>query len=340
MDQGYDDKKDAEKVLYDSIRQGLTMPIEEIEQVSKEILPKGDGIVNTADIWLQMQQDFIHGKNKGTTTYFPRFDGNWKWKKGETTLFFGIPNHGKSQFVLQLMLIKSVNEKTKWAVFSPEGYPPNDFYEDLCHSYLGRQIGDWVINGPSMIEYKRAFDFIREHFFYIYPDTIHTPENINANFEWAAQHLGVEGVLIDPFNQLVVNLEGLRDDIYISNFLTERKRLAMKYNLYDLLVVHPSRLKRIEKLENYPMPNIYEISGGAMWANKADNIIIIYRPLYYTEPTNSTVEIVVSKIRKQKLVGKPGRIEMDFNQWKARYYEDGRSPFEGEMIQQQFFNNK
>ena len=64
--------------------------------------------------------------------------------------------------MLQLMLTKSVWDGWKWAIFSPENYPANDFYDDLVEMYLGK----WTTNMTEE-EYTKACKFIGEHIFLI-----------------------------------------------------------------------------------------------------------------------------------------------------------------------------
>src|SRR6187399_2421763 len=57
---------------------------------------------------------FHNGYEKGTTTYFKSIDPHFTWLKGDLMLMGGIMNHGKSTMTMQLALIKSMNEGTKW----------------------------------------------------------------------------------------------------------------------------------------------------------------------------------------------------------------------------------
>ncbi len=78
----------------------------------------------------------------------------------------------------------------------------------------------------------------------------------------------------------------------------------------------------------YDAPDLYDVSGGAMWGNKIDNMISVHRPNQQTDPTGTKVEIHVKKIKKQKLVGIPGYMDMEFDRTTNRYYVNGVSPFE------------
>jgi twinkle protein len=74
--------------------------------------------------------------------------------------------------------------------------------------------------------------------------------------------------------------------------------------------------------ENYPQPDAYKIKGGGTFADKADNVISIWRPFRRSDFEDTTVSIIVNKIKKQKLVGIPGEFELYFNRATNQYDED------------------
>jgi twinkle protein len=68
------------------------------------------------------------------------------------------------------------------------------------------------------------------------------------------------------------------------------------------------------------VPTLYDISGSANWANKADHGLAVHRdsldfPL---------VGIYVHKIRFM-WVGKPGKVELQYDRMTGRYSEPTRS---------------
>ncbi len=326
-----DDFDGAKKTIKDGVAHGKLSPLSELEE-SIIVNTKSTGILKADDIWEKMKHGFKNGKERGKTTHFSSFDENFKWKKGEITLIIGRPNSGKTEFMLQLMLLKSFYDGWKWGVFSPENYPADEFYDSLIHSYIGQTTDPFYKNYQmSLEEYEKGYLFVRKHFFYVYPDTLHTIEEIGSNFMYLVEHESINGTFIDPFNQLFIENYSKRDDQYLSVFLTERKKVAVKYELCDVISSHPKSMFK-NKDGEYDVPDIYDIAGGAMWSNKVDNIISVHRPKYIQDPKDTTVEIHVKKIKKQKLVGVPGMSIFDFNRSQARYYQNGETPFQKKNI--------
>jgi twinkle protein len=319
-----DGMKDANEVLtykgVEAVRELLTnakgLPLEDVLYLNM--------------VRSQMLLEFKNGKQRGTTTYFKSIDPHFTWKKGQVTLMNGIPNHGKTTLMLQLMLIKSICEGDKWGVFSPENFPPNEFYDELIQTYIGKPT-DPIFGAKQMSqqEYEQGMDFINEHFYYLYPEKESpTPEYINARFKEMVIKHGVTGCLIDPFNQLDNDMSKAgRDDLYISKFLTEEKRFALKHDIYKIIIAHPSKLQKLKE-GGYAVPDPYDLHGGSMWNNKLDNILCTHRPNYWNDKTDTMVEFHSQKIKKQALVGIPGTVTLSFHRFSNRYLENGVSPFE------------
>ena len=61
-----------------------------------------------------------------------------------------------------------------------------------------------------------------------------------------------------------------------------------------------------------------------------DNIMVVHRPAAEVSPTDTSVIIKTVKIKKKKVVGKTGAVNMMFDFKKARYYQevDGFNPLE------------
>lgn len=278
-------------------------------------------------VWELMKNTFVNGKARGTTTHFKQFDTNFTWKTGEITLVIGVPNAGKTEFVLQLMLMKSHFDGWKWGCFSPENYPEDEFYDTLIHAYIGKTTDPYLKEHQmSMSDYQRGYEFVKKHFFYVYPEE-QTPEQVGKVFEWLIEKHKINGTLTDPFNQLETEYEG-RDDLFLSKYLRDKKRFAVTHNICDITTAHPKVLRR-DKDGKFPVPEIYDIAGGAMWGNKMDNIMVIDRPNIKTDPFDSNVNVIVRKIKKQRLVGIPGICNFTFNRKFNRYYIDDENPLDG-----------
>jgi len=263
-----------------------------------------------------------------------QIDHHYKMKRGELTLLSGIANMGKSAIGKWMMLMHAVLYGRKFAIFAPEDNPAEEFYNDYIEILLG---ADCVYNPsypnsvrPSVNIYNLAMEFINEHFIFIQPEkSAPTPEYIRERFLELIIKKRVDGCVIDPWNQLTnhYDLFGGRDDKYLEVQLAEFSRFAQQNEVFLLIVAHPKGMKKLG--DDYPCPDLFDLAGGAMWANKCHNVLIYHRPTNCSDPANPACEFHAKKIKKQKVVGKKGFSEFSFDIAKRRFtFEEGRDPME------------
>ncbi len=273
-----------------------------------------DGVYFLEDIFESMLDNFKKGIQLAPTTRFPEMDEYFRWKKGDINLCTGYGNHGKSFFMLQLMLTKSIWDGWKWAVFSPENFPANDFYDDLIEMYVGK----WL-NAMSVEEYEQACVFIDEHIFYVYPEDEHDINSIHEKFRHLVLKKGIDGVMIDPFNQLDhLQKPYQREDQYLSEVLKDVKRFALLNNIVYNIVAHPKN-PTYQEGKVLPVVDMYDIAGGAMWGNKCDQIISYYRPNFHQDKNDCHVDVHIQKLKRKRTGGQLGHFQIILNWNRKRY---------------------
>jgi hypothetical protein len=254
----------------------------------------------------------------------PALDELFKLKKGEITLLTGIGNYGKSTFFKWYQLMRVIKFGEKFASFSPEDNPAEEYYHDFVEMLLGCDCTPQNPNNPSDEIYSNAFDFVSKHIFYVYPKELTpTPDYIKERFLELVIKEKINGVAVDPFNQMTNDYGkvGGRSDKYLETVLSDFSRFAQANSLYLPIVAHPHKLSK-QQDGNYPCPDVFDIADGAMWNNKMDNIIVYHRPFMQTQPENPTVEFHSKKIRRQKTVGKKGYTLFEYKRRTRRYEFD------------------
>lgn len=138
---------------------------------------------------------------------------------------------------------------------------------------------------------------------------------------------GVDGVLVDPFNQLDHNQKAYqREDQYLSDVLKDIKRFALLNKVVYNIVAHPKN-PRYEEGRVLPVVDSYDIHGGAMFANKVDLLVSYHRPRFHEDKNSTEVEIYVQKVKRKRTGGKLGNFPLHLNWAKKRYVEsDGNIP--------------
>lgn len=277
-----------------------------------------EGVYEVDDIFPQMLENFKKGIQLAHPTRFNEMDDYFRWKKGDINLITGYANFGKTFFILQLMLTKSIWDGWRWAVFCPENFPANDFYDDIVEMYAGKWLKDMNVD-----EYSEACKFIGDHIYYVYPEDSHDINSINEKFRYLVLKKGIDGVLVDPFNQLDhVQKVYQREDQYISEILKDVKRFALLNNIVYNIVAHPKN-PTYQDGKILPVADMYDIAGGAMWGNKSDQIISYHRPLFHENKNSPEVEIYLQKVKRKRTGGKLGHFPMKLVWTKKRFAEDG-----------------
>ncbi len=263
-----------------------------------------DGVFSVSDVESLMIDSFNNGKVKGLSSGYPDLDPHYTFRMGEFDVFTGIPGHGKTSFCFQLMVNSSIMYGWKWGVFSPENYPIGELYETLVEMYIGKTSDIESDLRMTINEYTRGMAFVNKHFFVVYPEDSFALTNVLDRFKHLVLRKGIKGVLIDPFNQLDHNMNGISEALYVAETLNKIRKFTKNYHLKFIVIAHPITMRSDKGGMDNEVPTAYRIAGGSNWYNKADNIITIHRP-NPKDFRDTDVDIHVQKIKFQKLVGVP-----------------------------------
>lgn len=267
-------------------------------------------------------------------------DYHFKPKRGELTLLTGYGNSGKSTFKKWYQVMRILLYGEKFATFSPEDNPPEEYYHDFVEVLLGCDCTPENPNRPSREIYEMAYDFIINYIFYVYPkDVKPTPEYIKERFLELIIKEKVDGCDIDPFNRMSNDYTGFAGrDKYLEFLLSDFARFAQMNNVFLWVIAHPkSAVKSGDG--NYPCPDVFDVNDGAMWNNMTDNILVYHRPLSQTDPMNPSCEFHSKKIRRQKVVGKRGTLLFEMKFSIRRFIFTNGDPMAKLLEQHEVFSN-
>lgn len=291
--------------------------VKELLQAAEQ--PPLTGVYYTKDVAEDIFDIYANGRKTGETTHYPELDKIFKWKRKDINLWFGHGNFGKTQCVVEKMVIKSMYDGWRWAIFCPENYPATDFYIDVIEMYIGKHIDSRMGNKMSSDELKEGIDFFNEHFIYVYPDEAHDLDTIHIIFRSLILRHGIDGFLIDPWNQLDHIIDS-REDLYLSKALKEIKKFALINDVSYNIIAHPKGM-----LPNrdgvLPQIKVFNIAGGPMWNNKADNILSVERPEWDINPTSGLTRVTTHKIKRRRTGGSIGSTDFNYLLSQSRYCE-------------------
>lgn len=252
-----------------------------------------------------------NGYPKGKTTGWNSLDKLYSVIKGQFTVITGMPSHGKSEFMDALAVNLVTKDRWKIAVFSPENYPIEMHY----HKLIEKLNCDGLRNiAPEQIEL--SIKAISEYFFFI--DALEEDvclDSILAQTELLIKEKGIDGLIIDPWNEIELSKpKDINDSDFIGMCLRRLRKFARRWNIHLWIIAHPTKMQK-DKNGIYPIPELYDIQGSSHWRNKADNGICVHRNF-----ENNTTEIHVQKV-KFRYAGKQGMVTFRYREKDGSYEE-------------------
>lgn len=275
------------------------------------------GISDCADEATTLYEE---GRKRGLSTGWPSLDAYMTIRPGDLSVLTGTPGSGKSEFIDALMVNVARLHGWRFAVCSFENQP-DEHIAKLAEKHLGLPFWDGPTRRMSKAELLAAMDWLDQHFVFIRADDESpTVDWILERARIAVLRYGVRGLVIDPYNEIEhMRPPGVTETEYISALLSKLRRFAENHAVHVWIVAHPAKMQR----ENgkLPPPSLYDISGSANWANKADIGVVVHRDM----DNGNTVEIYIRKVRF-KSVGRIGVVELQWDRTTGRYSEQPAAP--------------
>lgn len=324
--------KDTGKICKDANEVLIFYGAEKVQELIKKAKDTPiSGVRTLRQVESEMWETYHNGYRLGVKTGIKSLDKKFSFYKPWWNLIYGIPNSGKSELALFMMMCMSAVHGWKWACFVPEAYPAGDFYNDCVSKLTGRGVDIGSYNRLTEQEYQIALDFVNDHFFFIYPQDDNNAEgkrmannfgNVVEKIKELKLSKGIDGFFIDPINQLTASSDftGTKDE-KLEQMYGAIDVLCKTHNLSGNLVAHPRTLYKDKDQDDYRAPTPYEIAGGAMNYNKAYCIILAHRPFNQSNKRSPLVEVDVQKVKKHKVAGSPGMAELNFDRLTGWYTE-------------------
>lgn len=307
--------KDANECLIDAGPDYLRAMVEDAEPWPV------DGIVTANDLAPELDHLYDNGSDPGLRLGYDRwFDDHYRVKTGYMTVVTGIPGHGKSGFVNQVMVRMAERHGWTFAIYSPEQQPLPRMAQSLIEIRSGLPMLDGPSTRMSKADMHQHREWVSRHFSFLNPDA----PSIDAILELVRIEVfrrGVKGLVIDPWNELehlVPN--GQPETLYISESLSKFRRFAVNHDVHIWLVAHPTKMHRKDD-GTEPVPTLYDVAGSAHFRNKADMGLTVWRDV---GADDRRVSVHVTKVRYADH-GRLGAVQFDYNPANKRLNEIGVS---------------
>jgi twinkle protein len=238
---------------------------------------------------------------------------HFRVRRGDLTVVTGVPGHGKTSFVNEVVCRLALAHGWRTIFGSFEQRPVPDHRRAL-RTFHARKLEKHMT-----VEERAAADaFIHKHFRFLVPS-----DETETSLEWlletmaaAVHRFDPHIVVIDPWNELEhIRPRDMTQTEYTGWAIRALKRFARLRRVHVVIVAHPAKLQRNRGDGKYPMPTLYDIADSAHWYNKPDLGVVIWRE----SSTSVETSIVVAKSRYHSEIGRPGTVCGIWNEESGRY---------------------
>jgi twinkle protein len=272
-----------------------------------------DGIIEVNQFEEEIDSLYANGLQKGAITGHNKLDELISYELGRLNVITGIPGHGKSEYLDDILVCLNLSYQWKVALFSPENLPLQIHFAKIAEKLIGKSFSGENKMNPK--ELKDAKNFINDNFYFIKPtDEVYSLDTILEKTRILVKLYGIRMLVIDPWNKLEhLRPSNMSETEYIGQQLDKIIMFSKKFDILVHLVAHPTKMKKQKDSELYDIPTLYDISGSANFYNKTDFGACVYR----NRETNN-VDVYIQKV-KFKHLGEPGIVEFKYNMNNGRF---------------------
>lgn len=252
-------------------------------------------------------------RRSGIDSYFPGLGKFYRLRKGDFTVVTGIPNHGKTQFCLNLSYYMARNHQWKCLMALFETEIETEVRWHFTHLYCGER--------PDRITAEQRVEaeaFIDRHYRFVIPKPMEdaTLEWLFEKFDAGILRFNADFALLDPWNEVDHQRpHGMNITDYTGQAIKHFKRMAHRFDVHLMVCAHPTKeIIMGGRRDKPPKPSLYDIEGSRHWYGKCDVGVVVHRD-FETDITT----VYVDKTRYHDLIGYPGKVELRYNKEKRDY---------------------
>ena len=261
----------------------------------RTVRPEGDADMER--LGLDLDDLYAHGLPQGVEIGFPNLNQLVRLEKGRLVIITGTPGSGKSQFLDQVAEKMNFHHGWRFSMFSPEMMPLSLHMAMLVSKFTGKHFDKESIN-PTL--YQKAKERVMDAVHFIDPES-YDLDGILAIAKYQVRKYGCDALVLDPWNDLTMNGEGITKTDDINTALLKILTFTQQQHIVTFVMAHPSKVAR-NKDGTVPKISLSDISGSIHFYNRADIGIVLTR---HSEEGRDYTELTVQKMRFANL-GKVG----------------------------------
>ena len=234
-----------------------------------------EGIENITEADLLSLYDM--GQPEGCKTGWGNIDEHISILPGMVTLVTGIPGHGKTTFLKNLLVRLSVGYGWRHMIYSGEEAGPVFAAADLMSIITGKSF----FSGADRLtkdDIHELTPMINDHFrYYSIDENESTVESIMAKAKEMVKRFGINSIVIDNMSAIERGLKGSGDSRHnaIGDMMRDIRTFARNTGVHVFLVAHPKKMSKINGA--YDVPGGYDIGDSSHYNNAPDYGLTVYR---------------------------------------------------------------
>jgi twinkle protein len=242
-------------------------------------------------------------------------DDSFQWCTGQVTLITGVPGHGKSTWLKNV--ISRLARLHDWVsfIYSAEEASTEFALTDMITIDTGKSFfTSQYCKRITKEEVTEMMPFMSEHFKYLkLADNDLTAEGILKKGEEMVKRYGIRAFIIDNMSTIEKGIPAAGESRHnaIQSILKEFIKFARHYGVHVFLVAHPKKMSKVNG--QYDVPTGYDVGDSSHYYNLPDNGLTVYRNM-----ATGQTEIHRWKVRF-KYTGQMGCDYFKFDMCNSRY---------------------
>lgn len=269
-----------------------------------------------------LKEIYNNGYPTGYKSGWEVLDERLRFYVPSVCIITGLPSHGKSNWLDELILRLALNNGCKFGVFSSENGALETHLHRLTEILIGKPLLKEFNNRMSEDELTDAVDFINKYLYFIEPKYgKNTIDNILEIASELVKRYGINGLVLDPWNTIEHDFGHDNETKYTEKILNRLTAFAREKGLILFVVAHPTKMPKNPKTKKYEVPTLYDISGSSNWYNKAEVGITVYREYSADFESTEYTAVYVQKV-KHKHWGRTGYVKFHFDPQSQRFKQE------------------
>lgn len=236
---------------------------------------------------------------RGLTTGSRWLDEHFLFKRGNFAITLSFPNLGKSFFWWFMCALTVSHHKWRWLMFSPEN-KTGQIIKKLIEMFAEKPI-----ESMTTLEVNEYRLFVDQNFKFINTDQSYNAKDILKIAEEFSNIWKYDGLLIDPYNSLLVPDKSNAHQ-YHYEVVTLMRSFSNRTGIYVSVTVHPNTAagRNRDNDGNSKTPHPADAENGIMFLNRCDEFLVLERHANDPQRFRQTY-VHVKKVKDWESGGRP-----------------------------------